>query len=107
VFGQSERHTVCAQEDSREPAFAQALHLMNGETVTRKVETSPVLSPLMQRGAPMQEIAAELYLRTLGRNPSAEELMNIERISGPKPQRRDYEHLWWALFNSTEFLFQH
>jgi hypothetical protein len=107
VFGQSERLTVCADEDSREPAFAQALHLMNGETVMRKVETSPVVSSLVQRGAPMQEIVTELYLRTLGRNPSVEELKSIEQISGSKPQRRDYEHLWWALFNSTEFLFQH
>jgi hypothetical protein len=26
---------------------------------------------------------------------------------GPTPQRQDYDNLWWALFNSTEFIFQH
>jgi hypothetical protein len=107
VFGQSERKTVCAADDSREPAFAQALHLMNGDTVSKKMAASPVLSGLLQGGAAPRDVVRELYLRTLGREPVQAEWNGFTEVCGPTPERREYEHLWWALLNSTEFLFQH
>ena len=107
AFGQSERKTVCVADDSREPDFAQALHLMNGETVLRKMATSPVLEGLMRAKVPLAQVVTELYLRTLGREPEESELRKHSEILGQAPGRKDVEHLWWALFNSTEFLFQH
>lgn len=107
VFGQSERKTVCAADDSREPDFAQALHLMNGDTLLRKMAASPLLERLMRSKRSPREIMSEMYLQTLGREPSPQEFERFTETCGSSPERKDYEHLWWALFNSTEFLFQH
>jgi hypothetical protein len=107
AFGQSERKTVCVADDSREPDFAQALHLMNGETVLRKMATSSVVESLVRAKASSEQVVMELYLRTLGREPEEREVRRQLEILGDAPGRKDFEHLWWALFNSTEFLFQH
>ncbi len=107
AFGQSERKTVCVSDESREPDFAQALHLMNGDTVLRKMASSRVLDDLQRANTSHEGIITDLYLRTLGRQPEESELRQHKEILGGDPKRRDFEHLWWALFNSTEFLFQH
>ena len=107
AFGQSERKTVCACDDSREPSFAQTLHLMNGETLLRKMAASPVLDGLIRDAASPSKVVSELFVRTLGREPTEREFAGFMATCGGVPGRREYENLWWALFNSTEFLFQH
>jgi hypothetical protein len=61
----------------------------------------------MRAKVPLAQVVTELYLRTLGREPEESELRKHSEILGQAPGRKDVEHLWWALFNSTEFLFQH
>jgi hypothetical protein len=55
-------------------------------------------------------LVEELYLATLGRWPSAQE-MSICREplqeASPERRRKAAEDLMWALVNHPEFLFQH
>ncbi len=104
-FGQSERTSIDAGSDSREASLSQTLHLINGDTVREKIRASPVMRRIAEQ-APDRALES-LYLRALCRPPSPGEIEVFNRVSQAPPARADYERVWWALFNSTEFLFQH
>ena len=107
TFGQSERKTVCASDDVTEPSFAQTLHLINGDTILKKLERSTVIKEAIAAKQTPPQIVESLFLRTLGRQPTAREQAAFVEVSGKSAQPSDYVNLWWALLNSTEFLFQH
>jgi hypothetical protein len=108
AFGQSERKSVCACDDRVEPTFAQALHLINGETVRAKLTGSKVVEQLLKDKKSQPEIIEELYIRALTRKPSPEELRNIQYLLAGHPEpRKAYDSVFWALVNSTEFLFSY
>lgn len=107
AFGESERKTVCADEEVTAPAFAQTLHLINGDTVLKKLQASTVVAAAMKSRRAPEEIVTTLFIRTLGREPSAKEQAAFRKMTGSSPVEADFKDLWWALLNSTEFLFQH
>ena len=49
-FGRSPRTTVCAAEATTEPTLSQALHMLNGDTLTRKMGESKRLQKLLDAG---------------------------------------------------------
>lgn len=104
-FGQSERTSMDAGSDNREVSLSQTLHLINGDTVREKIRNSAALRNIAEQ-APERALES-LYLRALCRPPSPGEQEIFNRVSHARPTRADYELVWWALFNSTEFLFQH
>ncbi len=104
-FGQSERTSIDAGSDNREVSLSQTLHLINGDTVREKIQRSPALPKITEQ--PPEKALESLYLRAVCRPPSPGELEVFRRVSQTPPTRADYERVWWALFNSTEFLFQH
>jgi hypothetical protein len=106
-FGQSERTSTDAGSDNREVSLSQTLHLLNGDTVRDKIRQSTVLRDLFQTASSPEKALESLYLRALCRRPSPGEREVFTRVSQSPPVRADYERVWWALFNSTEFLFQH
>jgi hypothetical protein len=106
-FGQSPRNSVDVRSDNREVSLSQTLHLIGGTTVQEKVSGSSVLKGLLLAGHSPEAVLDSCYLRTLGRYPSGEEREVFRRVSAPSPVLADYERVWWALFNSTEFIFQH
>ena len=55
------------------------------------------------------ELAAELYLSTLVRQPTAEEVKDVEGyLAARGEQKREaVQELAWALITSAEFRFQH
>ena len=107
AFGQSERKTVCAADEVCDPAFAQVLTLVNGDLIHRSLRDSHVIKDALAAGLPPDRVVEKLFIRTLGRRPEPREVAGFVEVSGPRPTQADYTNLWWALFNSTEFLFQH
>lgn len=108
TFGRAPRESVCACEVSFEPSLSQALHLLNGSTVSRQIERGKLVERWLGEGASSSEVITRLYLRCLGRSPSDEELASLEAkvAAAPAPQAA-LEDVFWALLNSREFLFQH
>src|SRR5439155_8439625 len=67
TFGRATRETVCSCEVKTEPNLSQALHLLNGRTVSEKVENGGVIKKLLKEGKTPEEVIADLYLRCLSR----------------------------------------
>ena len=108
TFGLAYRDSVSAAETHSEPTLAQALHLENGDTVDGKIARSTVVSKLLKEKEPPEKIVDELYLRVLGRMPSAEERKKLLPLIAAKPgDRQGYDDIFWALLNSSEFEFNH
>lgn len=107
VFGRSRRLQV--QERSDQTSMSQALHLMNGDTIHRRI-TDPKgrVAGLLKAQYRPQDGIEEIYLSTLCRWPTEKEkqtaLKYIEEADSPK---EGYEDLMWAILNSREFIFNH
>jgi hypothetical protein len=49
-----------------------------------------------------------LFIRTLARQPTAEELAGfVEMAAGAPKDQSIYEDIFWSLLNATEFVFNH
>ena len=108
TFGRSTRETPCACEVKLEPTLSQALHLLNGENTTGKINQGGRVKKALQAGKKPRAVADELYMACLARRPSAGESAKIdEMLSKSKNIPEDLEDLFWALLNSREFIFNH
>ncbi len=53
-------------------------------------------------------VIENLYLATLSRTPTAEELQTVQTLLGDSPSRKEaLEDLLWTLLNTGEFVFNH
>ncbi len=108
TFGRSKRQSVCACEVQTEPTLSQALHLLNGATVHNKINQGKVIERLLDKGRSPDEVAREIYLRCLSREPTDEERKQIAATWGEADRPvAELQDLFWALLNSREFLFNH
>src|SRR5262249_11320881 len=74
TFGREPRMIACECERAAEPNMGQALHLMMGDLVNRKVQDgNGTVAKLIADKKQDAEIIDTLYLKTLGRPPKAEE----------------------------------
>ena len=107
TFGRSDRQVICSREEVG-PTLSQALHLINGTTVESKIQQGGVIKKLMDQKLSSREIAAELYLRCFGRQPTEQELVKLEQHWGvTEEQPKVYTDIFWALMNAKEFMFNH
>jgi len=107
VFDRPSRQLIC--ERKQPPTLNQALHLISGNTIQKKV-TDPqgMLDKMLDENRAPRQIVEELYLRTLSRYPDAEESSNAEAAIAKSPSARGgLEDVFWALLNSKEFLYNH
>ena len=116
AFGRPPRITAAHSERQQEPSITQALHVINGDTINRKLAApSSIVSRLLAAGADDRTAVETLYLAALSRLPDPGE---IERLSsamrqgadaaaGTEARRRALEDLAWAVLTSREFLFTH
>jgi hypothetical protein len=109
TFGRATRETVCSCEVSMAPNLSQALALINGNDVQGKIVQGGVVRKLLAEKKTPEQVVDELYLRCLGREPSAGERAKIVSLLGDKPQEqaKGLEDLFWSLLNSQEFMFNH
>jgi GrpB-like predicted nucleotidyltransferase (UPF0157 family) len=82
TFGRAPRETPCSCEVNREANLSQALHLVNGDTVTGKVALAQTkwIGEMVKEKKTPEEIVTELYLRVLCRKPTEKELKNLTAI---------------------------
>ena len=107
TFGRSDREEICSREKVG-PTLSQALHMLNGDTVEGKIVAGGVVQKLMKANMTPREVAAELYLRCFGRNPTEQELVKLEEHWGvTEEQPKVYTDIFWALMNAKEFMFNH
>ncbi len=109
VFGRPARQVTCECERTAQPNIAQALHLLNSDSLNKKI-TAPAgrLEVLFKEKRPLPAIVEELYLVTLSRPPrSAEAKKAMEWIAAAPAPKEGAQDLLWVLLNSREFLFNH
>jgi len=107
-FGRPDRLITCECERTSEPSMTQVLHLANGETLQKKLESKDnVISRALAAGTPPARIVEDAYLAALSRFPTAEELGGIlaEIESSGEARREVLEDFYWSLLSSKEHLF--
>ncbi len=109
TLGRPQRVVTCECERTTEPNLAQVLHIPNGEVLNGKIaDKNGRVAKLVAAHESDEPIVVELFLRTLGRHPSDEDMTCAKDIIAQAPARQEgVEDLLWALLNSREFLFNH
>ncbi len=80
TFGRAPRESACSCEVNREANLSQALHLVNGDTITQKIAQSRLIANLLDQKKTTPEIIEELYVRALCRKPTPTEIEKLEVI---------------------------
>ena len=113
TFGRNDRAITCECERTDAPSMVQVLHLSNGTTINDRLKSDrSKLSTWINDGWGDGRIIEEMYLTSLGRLPSREELLGILQML-PANDAKDaaaerhvvLEDTYWALLSSREFLF--
>lgn len=110
TFGRPSRDTGLESERNNRPTSAQRIHMLNSRHIQSKIETGPKLQALLTaRQEDPRELARALYLTTLSRYPTEEELTSVEAYfkSSAVNAHEAAVDLVWALANSVEFLYRH
>ena len=111
TFGRPARELACECERESESNLSQALQLIGGATVNGKLrDNNGRMAQLAKSTKAPEEIARELYLVALGREPlpAEREAAHVKlHLGSAKNHREAIEDLGWVLINSKEFLFRH
>jgi hypothetical protein len=108
TFGRATRNTPCSCEVQTSPTLSQALHLLNGESTSGKIEEGEVLTQLSEQHSQPLAVVDELYIRCLTRKPTEVERDAIAaKLTITDDKQAALIDLFWALLNSNEFIFNH
>lgn len=107
TFGRPPRQVLCECERTTRPNIAQAMHLLNGDFLNKKIaDKAGRVEKLITAKTPLPKAVGELYLAAWGRRPSADEQKKAEGwVNSAPSQREGLQDLLWVLVNSREFLF--
>lgn len=107
TFAKPKRASVCECERVSTQNLVQALHTLNGDVLANKIASGTGrVARLVNAKKPHAEIVDELYMASLCRHPTAEELKASEQFLAESPNPTEfYQDLLWALLNSKQFLF--
>jgi hypothetical protein len=109
VFGRPPRQITCECERTTQPNIAQALHLLNGDVLNKKIaHPTGRIETMLKTKKTNEQIVEELYLVTLSRLPSQDEIDRAQRLVREAPTPREgLQDFLWVLLNSREFMFNH
>ncbi|MCS7159055.1 MAG: DUF1549 and DUF1553 domain-containing protein [Gemmatales bacterium] len=108
AFGQPPRELPCECERPSEPNLAQALQLVSGSTVHRKITAEKNrLGRLLAHSMSDQAILEELFLAAFSRRPTPRETqLVLDILARHAHKRAAWEDILWTLLNSAEFLYR-
>ncbi len=119
-FGRPARVLCDAAERASDPTITQALHVINGDTLNKKLSASDgTIALFLKLGLSDRRILEYMYLSAFSRYPSDSEraalasaLEKTRLEKGTEEARRDahrqaLEDMVWAMLTSKEFLFNH
>jgi len=110
AFGRPPRVLCDAAERSVEPNIAQALHVINGDTLNKKLSAPDGYAALsLKLGLSNARLLETLYLSAYSRYPTEQEKSSIlNALSTAKDTRqKQIEDMMWALLASKEFMFNY
>ena len=109
TFGRAPRATVCDCEASTDPSLSQALHLLNGSSVSQKVSRGSKVKNWMEKdGLTPEQVIEKLYIRCLSRTPNQSEVDALmATMKDTENKAAALEDIFWAVLNSREFVFNH
>ncbi|HCC56699.1 MAG TPA: hypothetical protein DEQ47_05455 [Solibacterales bacterium] len=119
-FGRPKRILCDAAERSTVPSIAQALHVINGDTLNKKLSAPDGFPALaLKLGLSDSRLLDNVFLSAYSRYPSAEEkqpmlaaLQGARVQTGSSELQKDarqkaIEDMLWAMLTGKEFLFNH
>jgi len=80
TFGRAPRETPCSCEVNHEANLSQALHLINGDTITSKIAQGKLIPSLIAEKKSPGEIIDQLFLITIGRKANEGERKRLTEI---------------------------
>ena len=109
VFGRPPRQVCDVSERSVDPTIAQALHVINGDTLNKKLSAPDgYVALFLKLGLSDSRILEHIFLTAFSRYPSeAEKAMLLPALQKARPRQQGLEDMLWALLTSKEFLFNH
>lgn len=109
VFGRPARMSACECERVDSPALTQALELVNSTEIQRKLtDKTGYAARLAASEKSHSDLATEMFLRVLARQPRSEELKTAVDFLAAEPDRAEAcRSLLWSLLATNEFLFNH
>jgi len=107
AFGRPNSSSDCPCQRDTHMSVVQSLHLMNSKDLQAKLSNAKGRAHrLAASSKSTQEIVTELYLATLSRFPTADEL-ELACEAFKDNREAGCEDVLWALLNSAEFVFNH
>jgi len=114
IFGRPKREITCECERRQEPSITQALHVLNGSTLTQKVSAAGgMVDSLVTSATPGDQALERMYLSALSRLPTEREKQALLAVldsggaSADNRKREALEDILWSLLSGKEFLFNH
>ena len=109
AFGQPARETVCDCEREGDVSLARVLEMKNGAFLQKKIRAPDNrLGKLLARKLPNATVLDELFLTTLSRPPLPHEAQAaLGFVEQAADKREAWEAVFWALFNTNEFVFRY
>jgi hypothetical protein len=110
TFGRPVRALSCECERGSDPNLSQALHLMNGDVINRKIAAPDgrLAALLKEKSVDDVALVRRLYLLAFCRPPEPHEVEVATRLIAEAPNRtQGAQDLFWGLLNSKEFVFNH
>lgn len=109
TFDRPKRVSGCECERSTSATLSQVLLLSNSDELENKISSgNSRIARMFEAKRSTPQMIEELYLATLSRYPTPQEIVAAAQYveSDPEP-RKGVEDLLWTLLNAREFLFNH